>query len=225
MGSVIKNIFAPKSARVLRVLLVSFEKDWSERELAREAKVASGMAHYVCKTLIELGFVARNERNRLILVDPVRLLKRWAAYHQYDHMNSFLDYHTFEREIDRLMQKVAGVDSEYAASGLIGAWLVSPHVRPIDVHLYVPNSSIAEVIAEKLELNPTPRGGNVKFVLPYDKGVFYGVHKVNGVNVVSNIQLYVDLYNLPARGEEAASHLLEYMLKEWQQKREAERRV
>lgn len=225
MQPVLRNIFAPKSARVLRVLLVNSWKDWSERELAREAKVASGMAHYVCRSLIELGFVARNERNRLVLVDPVRLLKRWAAYHQYDRMNKFLDYYTFEREIDRFMQKVAGLDSEYAASGLVGAWLVAPHVRPVDAHLYVPNPSVAEAIAKKLELNPIPKSGNVKFVLPYDEGVFYRVHKVNGVNVVASVQLYVDLYNFPARGEEAASHLLEYMLKEWQQKREVEQRV
>ena len=217
--STIMNIFAPKSSRILRVLLVNFSRDWNERELAREAGVSRGLAHYVCRTLIELGFVARNERNRLILIDPLRLLKRWASYHQFDRMNKFLDYFTFEREIDRFMKKVAELDLEYAVSGLVGAWLVAPYVRPVDVHLYVPAKDVAEEIAKKLELNPTPRGGNVKFVLPYDEGVFYGMHKVRDINVVSNVQQYVDLYNFPARGEEAASRILELMLREWRQKR------
>lgn len=221
----VKNIFAPKSSRVLRVLLVNFDKDWDERKLAQEAGVSRGLAHYVCATLIELGFAARNMQNRIILVDPLRLLKRWASYHQYDRMNKFLDYFTFEREIDRFVEKLAGINLEYALCGLVGAWLVAPYVRPVDVHLYVSSKHVAEEIAKKLDLNPIPKGGNVKFVLPYDDGVFYGLRSIHGVKVVSNIQLYVDLVNFPARGEEASSELLEVILKEWQRKREEGQRV
>jgi len=223
--SAVKNVFALKSSRVLRVLLVGFGEDWDERELAQEAGVSSGLAHYVCRTLVELGFAARNERNRIVLVDPLRLLRRWASYHMYDRANKFLDYFTFEREVDRFVSKFAGLDLEYALCGLVGAWLVAPHVRPVDVHLYVPSESAAKKIAKSFGLNPTPKGGNVKFVLPYDEGVFYGARSVQGVRVVSNVQLYVDLYNFPARGEEASSQLLEFMLKEWQLKKEAKQDV
>jgi len=94
----VRNIFAPKSSRVLRVLLVDHGLDWNERNVARVARVSRGLAHYVCKTLVELGYVAPNEKHRLVLVDPLRLLKRWAAYHQYDRMNEFLDYHTLTRD-------------------------------------------------------------------------------------------------------------------------------
>jgi len=48
---------------------------------------------------------------------------------------------------------------------------------------------------------------------------------VEDVKVVSNVQLFVDLYNFPARGEEAASRLLEVVLREWQLKREAKQHV
>lgn len=221
----VKNIFAPKSSRVLRVLLVNSRRDWTEREIAQEATVSSGLAHYVSRTLIELGIVVRDERNKLLLADPLRLLKRWAAYHQYDRMNEFLDYFTFEREIDQFMKSVAQLDLDYATSGLAGAWLVAPYVRPVNVHLYVSDKDVAKEINEKLKLNPIPRGGNVKFVLPYDEGVFYGTHEVRGVKVVSNVQLYVDLYNFPARGEEASSALLELILREWQEKRRGNQSV
>jgi len=221
----VKNIFAPKSSRILRVLLVNFGKDWDERELAAEAGVSNGLAHYVCKTLVELGFAARNVRNRIILVDPLRLLKMWASNNLYDRVNRFLDYFTLEREVDRFVEKFAGLDLEYAFCGLVGAWLVAPYVRPVDVHIYIPSESAAKEIAERFDLNPTPRGGNVKFVLPYDEGVFYGVQRVKGVKVVSNVQLFVDLYNFPARGEEASSQILEVILKEWRLKREIEKNV
>ena len=126
-----------------------------------------------------------------------------------------MDYFTFEKEVDQFVHKVVDLDFKYALSGLAAAWLVAPYVRPVDVHLYVQSENVALEIAEKLEVNPIPRGGNVKFVLPYDEGVFYGMREVRGAKVVSNVQLYVDLFNFPARGEEAASRLLEVMLKEW----------
>jgi hypothetical protein len=34
----VKNIFAPKSSRILRVLLVNFGRDWDERELAEKGE-------------------------------------------------------------------------------------------------------------------------------------------------------------------------------------------
>ena len=42
------------------------------------------------------------------------------------------------------------------------------------------------------------KGGNVSMVLPYDEGVFCGVTQVGGVNVVSKVQLYIDLLDYPA---------------------------
>lgn len=225
MSPRLPNIFTPKSSRILRVLLVNVGRDWNERKIAKAADVSTGMAHYVCKALIRLGYLARNEFNRIVLIDPLRLLKRWAAYHQYDNANRFLDYYTFEREVEKIIQNIAEIDLPYAATVLTGAYLIAPYVRPVDLHFYVSNKESAEKIAEKLDLNPTPRGGNIKFVIPYDEGVFHGSHEVKSVKVVSNIQLYVDLYNYPARGEEAASRLLEEILKEWHRKGEMKKDV
>ena len=221
----VTNIFAEKSSRVLRVLLVDAGRDWNEREIARAADLSTGMAHYVCKALIESRYLARNESNRMVLIDPLRLLKRWAAYHQYDIANRFLDYYTFEREVEKTLQNIAGIDQVYAATVLSGAWLVAPYVRPVDIHVYVPSKEMGEKLAEKLGLAPIPRGGNVKMAVPYDEGVFYGCHEVRGIKVVSNIQLYVDLYNYPARGEEAASRLLDEILREWHNERKMKKNV
>jgi len=58
-------------------------------------------------------------------------------------------------------------------------------------------------------------GGNVSIVLPYDEGVFYGVSQVGGVKIVSKVQLYVDLFNYPARGEEAAEMMLRALENQW----------
>ena len=209
------NIFARKSTRVLRVLLINYRKDWNERQLAREANVSHVLVHYVFKKLIEMKLATRNQRNRIVLTDPLNLLRKWASYHRYDLVNKFLVYSTLEKEIDVLIGKIADLDLEYSFSGLIAAWLVAPSLQPRDLHLYVSSEDIAAEIAGKIELKPMSRGSNVKFVLPYDEGVFYGTRVVRGVKVVSNVQLYVDLYNAPSRGGKPASQILGLILKEW----------
>ena len=214
------NIFARKSTRVLRVLLVSYRKDWNERQLAREANVSHVLVHYVFKKLIEMKLATRNEKNRIILTDPLGLLRKWASYHRYDLVNKFLGYSALESKIDSFLGKLADINLEYSLSGLIAAWHVSPSLRPRDLHLYVSSEKIAAKIAGKIELNPMSRGSNVKFVLPYDEGVFYGTRVVRGVKVVSNVQLYVDLYNAPSRGGNPASQILGLILKEWQEEKE-----
>jgi len=56
----------------------------------------------------------------------------------------------------------------------------------------------AETWVELLNLRLVEKGGNVSMVLPYGKGVFYGVTQVGGVDVVSKVELCSDLFNYPA---------------------------
>ena len=221
----VHNIFEPKATRILRALLVDPQRNWTIRGLAEEVKISPGYAHAVVSTLIGFGYVARTERFKIKTVNPTVLLKRWAAYHQYDKINTFLDYYTFEREVDRFIGQLSHVQSpNYALTALVGASLIAPHVRPVDIHIYIKKKEEATTLAKNLNLQPIPKGGNVKFVIPYDEGVFYGQQtasirlsnkKEGKANVVSDVQLFVDLYNYPARGLEAAEHLYERIVEKW----------
>jgi hypothetical protein len=220
----VSNIFETKATRVLRTLLTNPSKEWTIRGLATEVNISPGYAHAVISTIIQYSYVIRTEKYKIKITNPTTLLRRWAAYHQYDKMNNFLEYYTFEREIDKFIKELASLKNQnYALTVLAGAYLIAPHVRPVDVHIYTHNKEDAATLAENLNLQLIPKGGNVKFVIPYDEGVFYGQQKVNlspsntsnKVNVVSDIQLYVDLYNYPSRGLEAAEYLYQYIIQEW----------
>ena len=89
----------------------------------------------------------------------------------------------------------------------------------------MPAEDIAVKVAEEIELNRVYRGENVKFVVPYDEGVFYGTRVVRGVKVVSNVQLYADLCNMPSGGGKAASQILELIRQEWQKEKETQPKV
>jgi len=220
----VSNIFEPKATRILRAFLTNPAKEWTVRGLATEVNISPGYAHAVISTLIQYSYVTRTKNYKIKITNPTTLLRRWAAYHQYDRMNKFLEYYTFEREIDKFIEELAILKNQnYALTVLAGAYLIAPHVRPIDIHMYIQSEKDAATLAEKLNLQLIPKGGNVKFAIPYDEGVFYGQQKLNlspsdasnTVKVASDIQLYVDLYNYPSRGLEAAEHLYQHIIQKW----------
>jgi len=204
----VQNFFSPKASRIVRVLLVSPEKEWSILNLSDEAGTAYGHTYRVIKTLLKLGLCRKTETNRIKVANPAELLNRWAAYYDFNLVNDVKGYFSMERNIDSLLEKlsVASKDgSRYALTLHVGASLIAPYVRPASLYFYVENDM--ERWVERLGLQPAELGGNVYLVRPYDEGVFYGMRDIRGVCIVSNIQLYVDLYNYPARGREAAEHL------------------
>jgi len=158
---------------------------------------------------MKMGFCRKTERNRIVVANPTELLSRWASYYDFVLLNKVNAFYSLDEDLDRFVGKLVAVnrpDLKYALTLQAGATLVSPFVRPSNVYLYVESEKLGEW-RELLGLQLSELGGNVFLVEPYDEGVFYKVQKARGVWVVSNVQLYVDLYNYPARGREAAEHL------------------
>lgn len=204
----VQNIFSPKATRIVRILLANPKKEWSILNLSGEAGTAYGHTYRVVKTLLKLGLCRKTETNRLIAANPGELLSRWATYYDFNLLNDVKAYYSIERDLDSLLGKLPSARKEglrYALTLHVGASLIAPYVRPASLHIYVGNEE--EILVKRLGLQPSEMGGNVYLVQPCDEGVFYGVQEVRGVYVVSNIQLYADLYNYPARGREAAEHL------------------
>lgn len=219
---IIRNIFEVKSSRIVRVLLTDPRRTWVLRELADEAQVSLGLTSYVTSALVQMGLGNRDERNKFILTDPHRLIRQWAASYNYLFLNKFSEYYTFDTEFDAFISRFGElpppIKSRYALTLHAATWLIAPYVRPTDFHIYV-HPSISkkhlQALVRTLEISPVERSGNVKLVTPYDEGVFYSSRLINRVRIVSPVQIYVDLFNHPGRGEEAAQKLLERIDREW----------
>lgn len=227
----VQGVYGPKSSRIIRVLLTQPYRTWVLRELAGESRASLGMVHHVTSLLDRMGFVIRDESNRLILTNPLKLIKQWATSYNYIFLSKFTEYYTFETAFEAFLSKLVKLPNKlkgkYALTLHAAAWMVAPYVRPTDFHSYIqPNVGRDELTAfiKKLNISPIERSGNVKLVTPYDEGVFYGSRLVDGVKIVSPVQLYVDLFNYPGRGEEAAGKLLEKITKEWEAKEAVRRR-
>ena len=99
----------------------------------------------------------------------------------------------------------------YALTMFSGAARVAPFVRYNFAAFYFSRSTLE--LEQQLEITQTSSGANVWVSRPFDDGVYYGLQNRDGLSVVSNVQLYLDLINYRGRGEEQANAVRERLLK------------
>jgi len=63
------------------------------------------------------------------------------------------------------------------------------------------------VLAEKLLARRVSGSGVLRLVVPKDEGVLRPSQSVGGLNLVSDVQIYLDLQNAGLRGEDQAAEL------------------
>ena len=88
---------------------------------------------------------------------------------------------------------------------------LAPFVRYHRIHCYVEGN--INDLTERLDLKSVTSGENIIFMNPSDDGVFYNSQRIERVNLVSPIQLYLDLNTLSHRGKEAADFIYNEVIK------------
>ena len=211
------NLFQGKASNILRVLLVHYPKTWKIRALAKEAKVSLGWASKVAHALIrEKIAIKESRRAELKIMLPNDLLRRWAAYTNFFANTKFIEYYSIEQDITKFVSYLRNTNGpRYALTGISGTLFVSPNVRPTDVYMYVESENDALTWSKLLNLLPVEKQGNIHFALTEDEGIFYGLQEIEGIKIVSDVQLYVDLLNYHGRGLEAAESVLDVIEKRW----------
>ncbi len=210
----LKSLFSPKSTRVIRILLENASRIWLFKELASTTQVSLGQTYNVIRKLIDEEYLKRTEKG-IKLAKPSELLERWSTVYKVAQTNKMESFYLSENVYRRLIKRIADIAEKenysYAFTLFAGANLITPWVRTPHMHLYL-LGNIKE-FAEKTNLKPVTSGGNVHLILPYDEGVFNPIQMIEGVKIVGNIQLYLDLVNYPARGKEQAEVLREKVIR------------
>jgi hypothetical protein len=198
------NLYGPKSERVLRVLFDG--REWKVVPLAERANVSTGTVSIVRNLLLQREW-AKEGTDGLTLTQPKKLLTDWATVWKRRRATP-KTYFTLKplAEIETAITKFADqFHAQFALTGAAGAWRVAPMTRYNRTQIYWDGDP--EQLADGVGLKPTDTGANVHVFTPRDDGVFFGQQTIEGVPVVSSLQLYLDLQRDPARGEEAAEHL------------------
>ena len=207
-----RSLFSPRSTRVLRVLLENPARRWYVRDLAAEARVSLAQTSNLKRLLTEQDFLGLESR-QFWLAQPGQLLRDWAEAYDPEANTVQLFYSMLPLpEIERrLGQECERLGVRCGLALFSGAERVAPFARYNRAAAFI-GGRTGEV-ATALALRPVDTGANVALLTPYDDGVFYGMRSIGGLQVVSDVQLYLDLKSSKGRGDEAAEFLLERSLR------------
>lgn len=207
-----KNIFADKATFILRRMLFNPGKKWVTRDFTGENGVSLGMAQGVLEAMAKKGYIERVKRgpdSYTILTNIQEMVDDWVAAYRFE-LN---DTHTYYSPDKNILLRVKNYlkDKQYALTLHSGANLITSFVVTDQIYLYfTPKNWKKDILdlRQQLDLKELVRGGNIHIIRSYyKKSVFYNAQQVKGYKVVSNLQLYLDLYNFKPRGKEHAEYL------------------
>jgi len=206
------NIFADKATFILRKMLSEPEKKWVTRDFTGDSGVSLGMAQGTLEAMSKKGYIERVKRgpeSYALLTNKDELIGDWIKEYQFE-LNEVDTYYSPDKNIlGKLKDYLA--NKQYALTLHSGANLITSFVVIDQIHLYFnPENWKKEILdlRQQLDLKELVRGGNINIVRPYYKNsVFYGARTIKGLKVVSDLQLYLDLYGFKPRGREHAEYL------------------
>lgn len=206
----LRQLFAPKTSRAIRVLLINPTRAWTQEGLANEADINIALVNRLVRRLKAEGLVALYHR-QWIVTNPKLLLGRWLQ--AYAFADAHLSLPCFGAQgadaVYRGLRNLAEKGgARWAVTLYAGANMRAPFTTAPATHIYVGGADVHET-AKALDLRPVGKGANVVLIEPGDEGVFYGTREIEGVPVVSDLQLYLDLKTSGGRAAEQAEHLVE----------------
>lgn len=208
--------FSDKASLILRISLEDKSRSWGVREMAQSAGLDPGYVSRMMRELVIRGYFGK-EAKKYKLLDAKSILEDWVSEYNY-RKNEEQGYFCLADNPGEILDRLRDVEGHkslsYALSFQAGANLVAPHAVYNEVHIYLRDESSHTLLAQRLKLREVERGANVILCYPHNKhSAFHQMHQVDGLWVVSDLQLYLDLYKYPLRGLEQAEHLYKHRLK------------
>jgi hypothetical protein len=204
------DVFSGKTCRLTRALLSVREKTWTQEELEARTEVSRGLVSRGLAWLVENDYVtseatSHRQAARYHVKDHEALLSAWAAADDWTRRCEIHEFSVLSddylRNAERLHEALNG--TELCFTQWIAAWLRRPHTTPPVVSAYLRDRT-------QLERAPGRKvdsGGNLWLIVPKDDGVFFETQEVQGLRLVTDVQIYLDLINTGQRGPEAAAEL------------------
>ncbi|MBI5551735.1 MAG: helix-turn-helix domain-containing protein [Desulfobacterales bacterium] len=204
-----RDPFSDKASLVLRLLLHGGSRAWGVREIAQQAGLDPGFVSRMAKELERREYIMRSDA-KLKLRDPNGVLADWVRGYDF-RKNRSSYFFCLAKEPAELMAKLRHVKGELPNHCLAlhaGASLVAPYATFNEVHVYIETPGHIASFKKALELTEVTQGANLILMVPfYTHSVWYDSREIGGLEVVSDLQLYLDLYNYPLRGREQADHI------------------
>jgi len=215
------SLFADRSSLLLRHLFGHGDLPAGVRSAAAVLKVSPALASRLLSKLKIEGMLIE-QGGRVQLADRSAVLDDWLEFYRrrakrQQEQRLYMHARDVESVLRRLADDARGApDPGWGLSFQAGASLVAPYAFFSEVHLLVRGpdwESAAQKLRQRLELEPAREQANVILVRPYYReSSSFGLRKIEGLPVVSDLQLYLDLSVYPRRGAEQAARIRERLL-------------
>lgn len=202
--------FVGKGAMLPRLFFEQPHRVWTQGELADAAGMTKAYASIILHRMMDNDYV-RQEDNGYQLVMPEKMLDDWVAvyrFNRYVRRQMFAaSFETHHQGIALVAKSLKAKNVRFGFMGSSGAYLRAPYLETSIVMAY------AERIPDGLSsMYPVERDGNVVLYIPQNMGFLYGGNDVDGLPVVSDVQLYLDLKRMPGRNQDQADYLRDTLL-------------
>ena len=205
----LKSLFAPKSARLLRLMLAS-PGPWKVTDLAARAKVSLGQVSKVRQALLDKEWAIVEQGAGLRLRNPGALLNAWREVATPPEVASREYTLVHGKELDTQLRLLFGrAQLENAniqlASYSAARWL-APFARVAGEFFYA-DSRGADLLQRHFRLEPAAKGENITIFKPVDDAMWdEGIVISRDLRGASLVQTYLDLWTSGERGRESAEH-------------------
>lgn len=198
-----KSPFADKASLILRMLLDEPDCSGRVRQLAEKGNLDPGYVSRMLAVLVERDYAARRKDGAIELIEPEAVILDWVHFYDW-RKNEISGYYCPLDRLDAFRESLRGAGEDIALSMHAGANLIEPIASYEPWHAYIANAAFERKLLKRF-LKEAGKAGNVFLMRPYyQHSVFWGWRRVRGYPVVSDLQLYLDLYHFPIRGREAA---------------------
>ncbi len=196
---------------IIRILLANKFSNKTEvtvPELAKEAKLTSGMAKRLLVRLEKSGYLTI--KRSVKLTNPIKLMKAWGYTYSLREIerSEFISAERPHYIILKISNWARKEKMPYAFTLFSATEHVSPYVAPSTTHVYILKSDLPawQRFFREEKILPAEKEGNVVCFL-VDEDYFKTIEDVRGITIVSLPQLYADLISFGGHGEEAAQEL------------------
>ncbi len=186
--------------KIIRLMLTYPKRKWMQKELAEKANCSRAFVSKLMKRFHSENIISRPYKNQVILIGFQKLLNKWVSMRKLPEP-VYLESALSEEEFEKLLKKEK---KDYALTLFRAAWQRIKFMRTNSFELYVSPERMEKFVAKFGKRTEKP----TNFIIyNSEKENFEGMGKVNGLNLVSVVQNYVDLMSLGGTGARVAFKL------------------
>jgi hypothetical protein len=207
-----RSLFAPKSARILKLLLeASTDRPWKVNELAWATGVSVGQVSNIRQALLERGLAVADPGGGVRLTRPRELLDLWRDSNPKPptirlRAHTILHGAPLDKAIEQAMADANAAGGQLLFASHSTARRIAPFARMPGEYFYADAIGI-DLLSERLNLNPVTKGENITVFAIDDESLERHPDEFTpGYRMTTAVQTYLDLLGTGERGHEAAEH-------------------